>query len=182
MGYVALSLARQVGPRGQVAAFEPIPQNLRLLRQNLEQNRLGNVEVFDLAASDRNGEAVIRITENLSTASLVWHANDKSAVELVIKTVVIDDLVDAGSLSLPSFIKIDVEGAEGLALRGMQRTIALSKPILFVECSDAGRETSWQLLQSLHYRCQSAISGKWIDTFDAYRHSDFLWLPNRLGS
>ncbi len=154
-----------------------MPQNLQLLRQNLAQNQLSNVEVFDLAASEQNGEAVIRIAENLSTASLVWHRNDKSAIELVIKTVVVDELVNAGSLLLPSFVKIDVEGAEGLALRGMQRTVARARPILFIECSDAGREITWQLLRNLNYRCQSAIFGKWIDTLDEYRHSDFLWFP-----
>jgi FkbM family methyltransferase len=182
MGYVSLSLARQVGPRGHVAAFEPIPRNLALLRQNLSHNQLSNVEVFDLAASDENGEALIRIAENFSTASMFWHRHDQSAVELVIKTVVIDELVDAGSLSLPRFIKIDVEGAEGLVVRGIRRTLARSNPILFIECSDAGREITWQLLRDLHYRCQSAITGKWIETFDLYRHSDFLWFPNRLGS
>ena len=77
-------------------------------------------------------------------------------------------------------VKIDVEGAEGSVLLGMRRTLADAKPVLFVECSDAGRETAWNLLQDLGYRCQSAITRRWVNTFAEYRHSDFLWLPERL--
>jgi len=181
VGYVSLSLAKRVGPKGHVFAFEPVPQNLRLLRANIENNQLSNVKVLDVAVSDRSGEAVIRISENLATASLVWHKDDRSAVELVIKTVIIDDLTDAGELPSPSFIKIDVEGAEGPALLGMRRILAAARPVLFVECSDAGRETAWKMLSELGYRCQSAITGKAVDLYDEYRHSDFLWLPSEAG-
>jgi FkbM family methyltransferase len=179
VGYVSLSLAKRVGSKGHVVAFEPVPQNLRLLRTNIENNQLSNVKIFDVAVSDRRGEAIIRISENLATASLVWHKGDRGAVELVIKTVIIDDLIEAGDLPIPSFIKIDVEGAEGPALLGMHRTLAAARPVVFIECSDAGRETAWKLLSGLGYRCQSAITGKAIDLYDEYRHSDFLWLPSR---
>lgn len=177
MGYVSLSLAKQVGPSGHVIAFEPVPRNLDLLRTNIENNQLLNIQVFDVAVSDRPGDAVIRISDNLSTASLTWHKNDPSAVELIVKTVAIDDLVEAGDLPKPKFVKIDVEGAEGLVLLGMRRTLAAARPILFIECSDAGREATWQLLSELGYRCQAAIGGKLVKAFEEYRHSDFLWFP-----
>ena len=118
------------------------------------------------------------MAENPSTASLVWHRNDPSATELRIRTASIDDLVDAGEFGLPQFVKIDVEGAEGFVLQGMRRTIAAARPVLFVECSEAGREQAWLRLQELNYRCQSAITGKPVNTFEQYRHSDFLWLPS----
>jgi FkbM family methyltransferase len=180
LGYVSLSLAKQVGPSGQVVAFEPVPRNIELLRRNIELNGLRNIRLFELAASDKSGEAVIRLAENLATASMVWHRNNPAATELSIKTVAVDDLVAAGDLAYPAFVKIDVEGAEGSVLLGMRRTLAASKPALFVECSDASRETAWNLLQELGYRCQSAITRQWIKTFAEYRHSDFLWLPERL--
>jgi FkbM family methyltransferase len=178
LGYISLSLAKQVGPDGQIAAFEPIPQNADVLRKNIANNGLSNVRVFDVAASDRKGEAVIRIAGgNFATSSMVWHKKNSAAEELVIKTVAIDDLVKNGELAEPAFVKIDVEGAEGLALKGMQQTVAQSRPVLFIESSEAGRETTWQLLRELDYRCRSAITGKWVDGFEEYRHSDFLWFP-----
>jgi FkbM family methyltransferase len=177
IGYVSLSLARQVGPTGHVFAFEPVPQNLASLRENVANNSFTNIHVIDAAASDVTGAAEIRIAGNFSTASLLWHRGDPSVQEISVKTVVIDELVKAGELPAPSFIKIDVEGAEGLVLRGMQRTISSAKPVLFIECSDLGRETTWQLLRDLHYRCRHAENGKQVETLAEYRHANFLWLP-----
>jgi hypothetical protein len=85
-------------------------------------------------------------------------------------------------IAYPKFVKIDVEGAESYVLRGMRGTIAASQPILFVECSEIGREVAWQLLCELGYRCQSAITRKWVNSFEDYRHADFLWLPSKLCS
>ena len=177
VGYVSLSLAKRVGANGRVIAFEPVPRNSEALRRNIELNGITNVQLLEAAASDQDGEAVIRIAENLSTASLVWHRNNPSATQLRIQTVSIDELVEAGKLDCPTFVKIDVEGAEGAVLQGMRRTLAAAKPVLFVECSEAGRGIAWRLLRELDYRCQSAITGKWIDTLEDYLHSDFLWLP-----
>jgi FkbM family methyltransferase len=145
----------------------------------MELNGLENVQLVKCAASDRSGETVIRMAESASTASLVWHRDDPAASEYCIATASIDEMVEAGHLRSPKFAKIDVEGSEGMVLKGMCRTIAAAKPVLFVECSELGRETSWKLLRDQGYRCQSAMTRKWVDTFDEYRHSDFLWLPGR---
>jgi FkbM family methyltransferase len=177
IGYVSLSLAKRVGPQGAVIAFEPIPQNIQAFRRNIALNRIENVRLLECAASDRAGDAVIRLVENSATASLVWHRNNPAATEFSIHTVAVDELVERGELAHPSFVKIDVEGAEGFVLQGMQRTIAAARPVLFVECSDAGRAQAWKLLTELNYRCQSAITHQPVNTFEQYRHSDFLWLP-----
>lgn len=174
IGYVSLSLAKQVGPKGRVVAFEPVPRNAALLRRSIEVNGLKNIQLLDFAASDRRGETVIRMGENPSMASMVWHKNDPSATEIVVSTVAIDDLVEAGDLGHPRFVKIDVEDAEGFVLLGMRRTVIASQPVLFVEYSDAGRETTWNVLRELGYRCRSAITRKWVNAFEEYRHSDFL--------
>jgi FkbM family methyltransferase len=179
IGYVSLSLAKSVGPGGRVIAFEPVPKNVNRFRESIRINQLTNVQLLECAASDQDGEAVIRIAENLSTASLVWHRENSSAIELSIRTVQIDKLVESGDLGHPRFVKIDVEGAEGSVLKGMLRTVAAAKPVLFIECSDAGRQTTWPLLRQLGYHCQSAITRKPVNSLEEYRHSDFLWLPTK---
>jgi FkbM family methyltransferase len=177
LGYVSLSLANRVGPKGRVIAFEPVPANIEGFRRNMEINGIENVQLREVAASDSSGRAVIRVAENLSTASLVWHRNDPSAAQLEVRTIAIDELVEGGEFGYPKFIKIDVEGAEGAVLQGMSRTIAAARPVLFVECSEAGREKAWGLLQESGYRCESAITRRPVNNFEEYRHSDFLWLP-----
>jgi FkbM family methyltransferase len=177
LGYVSLALAKRVGPKGRVIAFEPIPQNIAAFRHNMEINGINHVQLLEFAASDKAGTAVVRMAENPSTASLVWHRNNPAATEFSVNTISIDELVEGGQLAYPKFVKIDVEGAEAFVLQGMRRTIAAARPVLFVECSEAGREKSWHLMQDLQYRCQSALTRKWINAFDEYRHADFLWLP-----
>lgn len=180
LGYVSLSLAKRVGASGRVIAFEPVPRNAAAFRKSIEINRLANIQLLEFAASDRSGEAVIRVGENLSTASMVWHRNDPDATQIAIRTVAIDELVESGEIGYPKFVKIDVEGAEGSVLQGMRRVVAAARPVLFMECSEAGREITWQLLRELGYRCQSAITRNWVDGFEDYRHADFLWLPPQL--
>lgn len=179
IGYVSLSLAKRVGASGKIIAFEPVPQSIACLRRNLQINGLTNVQVLEIAASDRLGKATMRVTENSSTASLIWHRNDPSATEFEIDTISIDELVESGRLTSPSFAKIDVEGAEDKVLLGMRRTLAVAKPVLFVECSEAGRETAWHLLRELGYDCESAITRQRVHDLKEYRHSDFLWFPLR---
>jgi FkbM family methyltransferase len=151
---------------------------VNLLRQNIEDNRLENVHILEVAVSDESGAAVLRVVENTAMASMVWHRQNPSAAEFWIRTAAIDELVEAGQISAPKFVKVDVEGAEGKVLSGMRHTLAAARPVLFIECSDAGREAAWDLLPRLNYRCQSAVTRKSIRVFEEYRHSDFLWLPS----
>jgi len=179
IGYVSLGMAKQVGPRGKVIAFEPVPENIARLLKNIQINGLRNVRVLEYAVSDSRSRSTIRIPENFSTASLVWHRADPTASEIVVETISIDELVESGRIETPTFVKIDVEGAEGQVLAGIRKMLAGAQPILFLECSDAGRQKTWDLLRQLGYECYSAITGKRIDEFGEYRHSDFTWLPPR---
>ena len=59
VGYYTLLASLLVGPGGKVFSFEPVPRNLFYLRKHLAMNRLKNVTVFEEAASDTCGEAVL---------------------------------------------------------------------------------------------------------------------------
>ena len=54
-GYVAMALARRVGPTGSVVAFEPSGTNLWFLRTHIDWNELTNVRILPVAVSDRDG-------------------------------------------------------------------------------------------------------------------------------
>jgi FkbM family methyltransferase len=44
-----------VGSSGRVFAFEPVPENVRYLREHARINALAHVEILEVAVSDRNG-------------------------------------------------------------------------------------------------------------------------------
>ena len=59
IGYYALLAARRVGPRGRVYAFEPSPENFRLLVKNVEANGYRNVIPVPKAVSNVTGRATL---------------------------------------------------------------------------------------------------------------------------
>ncbi len=56
-GYYTLLASKLVGTEGRVLAFEPSPPNLARLYRHIELNRCSNVQVLELAVSDREGIA-----------------------------------------------------------------------------------------------------------------------------
>ena len=87
-----------------------------------------NVRVLEYAVSDNRSRSTIRIPENFSTANLVWHRADPTASEIVVETISIDELVESGHIETLTFVKIDVEGAEGQVLAGMRKMLVGAQP------------------------------------------------------
>jgi FkbM family methyltransferase len=133
VGYHTVQFARAVGPAGKVYALEPDPDNLRLLRHNVRVNAFAHVEVVPRAASDETGALrLFRSDENHGDHRVYDSGDDRFAID--IEAVAIDDLFEPDDSDLPggarrderpvSLVKIDVQGAEPRALRGMRRLLA----------------------------------------------------------
>src|SRR5262249_20610126 len=128
-----------------------VPRNLSYLRQHLVLNRITNVEVLPIAVSDRNGTASFQIERT----GFMGHLSDAGAITVATSTL--DLLVEDGKVLPPDYIKMDVEGAELLALRGASRTFLRFRPILFL--ATHGEEIEKQcceLLESWGYEWHSA--------------------------
>jgi FkbM family methyltransferase len=128
IGAIAFLAATIVGPAGRVVAVEPNPDNLQLLYRGIALNGFQNVEVFPFAASDRR--AVVSLTGGTSNTHLVPSiAPDERGV--FAQTVALDDVL--GGLSRLDFVKMDIEGHEPLALKGMSRLMDRHRPTLLIE-------------------------------------------------
>lgn len=115
-GYVTLAAARLVGPTGCVHAFEPVARNRRILRRHLAWNRIRNTVVHPCALSSFDGEATFGGGGTSKRRSL------GSGVDRVpVRTAM--SLVDSGECRQPTFMKIDVEGAEGDVIDGARRVL-----------------------------------------------------------
>jgi len=121
IGYYTLLFSKLVGEGGRVYAFEPEPQNFALLRQNLTRNNRTNVELFNLAASDRRGESFLYLsTENHGDHQV--YPSEAGRQKVGITMASLDDCV-SGPVDL---LKMDVQGFEAHVLDGMQSIIARS--------------------------------------------------------
>ena len=124
IGYYTLMLSKLVGPSGRVFAFEPDPSSFRILRTNISQNRLNNVESFQLAVSDVTANApLFRDKFNNLDHRMVGGSTDREVVS--VKAVRLDDHFTNRPVSF-GFIKMDIQGAEGLALDGMKSLLERS--------------------------------------------------------
>lgn len=147
-GYYTLLASDLIGPQGRVFAFEPLPRNVRFLKEHIRINRVTNVNVMTSAVSDRSGAA--RFSESNSSFQGRLTAEGKMEVTMVS----LDELWERKELLPPNVVKIDVEGAEFLVLTGATRLIQIARPTIFLathgtevhhQCEDWLKAAGYQL-------------------------------------
>lgn len=147
VGHYAIRLSSLVGPSGRVLAFEPVPETFELLAANLSTAGARNASLFNAALSAAIGAAGISLPcfeTGLTNYYMAGLTGDRGAFEVL--TVPLDALLPPRRISL---VKLDVEGHELQALRGMRQLLARDHPRLIVE----GRsEEVAALLGELGYR------------------------------
>src|SRR3989344_4015284 len=126
IGYYTLLFARLVGEKGKVYAFEPDPENFALLKKNVEVNGYRNVVLEQKAVSDNPGTVKLHLGGRSAHHSI--YKNMYSCNRSVdVKSVRLDDYIDT-----VNFIKIDVEGAEYSAFKGMQSILRKNKKLRMI--------------------------------------------------
>jgi FkbM family methyltransferase len=136
MGYYALVAAELVGATGAVHAFEASPQVLPWLRANVALNPQSNIHVHEQAVTDRCGPIRFHAAAPARTGySSIRDLRGDTAEVTVVPTVALDSLLK--ELPPVRLIKLDIEGAELQALRGMRALLARDKPFVISEMDDA---------------------------------------------
>lgn len=121
VGTLCLPAARRVGPGGRVLAIEPTPRTAAVLRRSLALNAVEEwVEVLQSAAGEAEGQGRLAVSSTLTHNSLLPLEDTSDHVEVTIRPL--DACVPQGQVV--DLVKLDVEGAELQAWRGMQRIIA----------------------------------------------------------
>ena len=140
IGYFSLPAALRVGPRGRVIAVEPVAASAALLRRNVVLNRFENVDVIEAAASNRDGEATLRIcADSEMWASIRSGTFDNEAATVSVPMRSLDGILAERGWPAVAGIKIDVEGAESDVLRGADETLRRNPDaFLLFEASGGG--------------------------------------------
>ena len=148
-GYVSLVAARRIGETGRVYAFEPARVNLWFLRKHLVWNAISRVRVMPLAVSDFDGESCFGGGSSLSFR--LGGGGER------VRVWSIKALLESGGLPQPTFIKIDVEGAEMEVLRGAGEhlfapdrciMVATHSKACYVECKALLHRCGFRLVES----------------------------------
>ena len=191
IGYFSLVAAAAVGERGEVAAFEPGAAALARLQENVSLNpdkkdqKDQNIRIFNLAAADADGEAVLYRREGIadSSASLYLGAAGAAGGETC-TTVALDRFLKKKGLRPPDLIKLDVEGAELAALQGAAAILADFRPLLLVEMEEknlqaagASKAAIQAFLRDYGYRAAHLRKGRWrlLDDVHNTRGRNLFW-------
>ncbi|HUA50678.1 MAG TPA: FkbM family methyltransferase [Candidatus Sulfotelmatobacter sp.] len=142
IGALTVPIARLVGPRGRVIAYEPQLPVADLLARNVAANALTTVDVRCAALGAHLSTISVprldyRRSGNFGGVALGGEAGERIAVETI----------DSLGLERVDLIKVDVEGMEVEVLTGGAATIGTRRPVLYVENDRA--EHSRQLIATL---------------------------------
>ena len=136
IGVYTKFLSEFVGPSGRVLSLEPVPETFSYLSYNGRKLGLTNIRLISAAACDFDGTTSMSIPnyhdggKNLYQAQISSEANGNT---FWVSAKRLDSLIEPEMV--PSFIKIDVEGAELSCLMGAEKLLDAHKPSLLVEIS-----------------------------------------------
>jgi FkbM family methyltransferase len=179
VGVYTLLAASIVGPSGIVHAFEPGALALSHLRENIALNKLDNVRVYELALSNRQGEARLVAGGDDCVASLVPESGDASSQEAItIKCATLDGYLPEAHFAMA---KLDIEGAEPMALRGAVQHLARGNPpVLQIEMDGYSKKYG---VQTHDFIAWLAEHGYDVGIYDATRNViEFTDKPWRQGA
>jgi FkbM family methyltransferase len=153
-------------------AFEPDPSIARRLEVNAELND-STFAIQTIAVSDTDGAVDLHTSgDNGNSPSLVAHDGaDKTTVTVPSRSL--DSLTSDGRLPHPTVLKLDIEGAEILALRGAEQLLTGPRRprALFIEVHDtylpgfgSSSDEVYQLLSKYGYTRETYRSGRWGQT------------------
>lgn len=134
IGCHALRMAKLVGDRGKVFAFEPMPWARRKLEANLALNRFGNVEVVARGLSDAARLETVHFRSSWSLGATGRSSEDPaSAGAHLVEFSRLDDVLAEKKLGRVDFIKLDVDGYEFKVLRGADTLLREHHPTILME-------------------------------------------------
>lgn len=158
IGYFTLLGSRIVGDTGSVIAIEPTPPTAEKLRSNIALNNLCNVTVHECAAASENGS--VRINKHYEINSGMNSLRHGKLSEFWnVSCRRLDDLLSDRSIQ---FIKMDIEGAELLALLGFKNGLS--------------RQNSPDMLLEISPDMVAALGGDYHEIFDIMREAGYLAL------
>lgn len=141
----------------EILAFEPIPENVRLLEQNLKLNQLSSkVSVYPFALSNWNGASAMSFSPT--------HPGDSKISKEERRPIQMRTL-DALNRPLPSVLvlKMDIEGHEKQALEGMKETLKKSKKcwLCIEDMFDRQDLSDFLVKQGFHFQTKLTPYNSW---------------------
>ncbi len=180
VGYYTLLAARIVGAEGRVIAVEADVDNAALLRANVARNHGGKVEIVDAAAWDRTGKVTLRRNpQNTGDHRVVGEPAGTEGIE--VDSIALDDWLGDDPVHA---VKVDAQGSDHIAIKGMERAVRRWNPIVFAEfypegIEELGRDPAAAVTYYRSLDARLTMPGIQAD-FEAWSPQDFVSCATRL--
>jgi FkbM family methyltransferase len=157
-GLHAVPLARLLKGKGHLYCVEPNPSIVEHLAQNLSRDGVLNVcSIHAQALSHSSGFVEFIVNDEDPALSHIRHETESKLRSIRVPTDTIDEITKNNPVA---FVKLDLEGADFLALQGAKSMMQRCKPIVIFENSRAGAAKSYsytrddftKFFQNLNYQ------------------------------
>lgn len=162
-GLFSIASAARCGASGRVCAFEPDIEMAALLSRSVRHQPPGvaPIDVIPCAIADRCGFAELEIAAGDRALNHLAEVRGNPRFGSALRksrVLVFDGDSLAERLGLPDLIKIDVEGAEALVVKGLEGTLARAKPSLIIEVAPENKADIGRALRRHGYEMFDACS------------------------
>lgn len=133
IGWFAFHEAANIGKKGFVYAIEPIADNVDAIKRGIKENNFKNMQVFECAIGNKNGEQEIKIMKFSNSASMFnmekasdhykFHAGNWQIGTTIVPTMTLDYFVEQNEIEKIDMLRMDVEGFEVEIIEGAQKTL-----------------------------------------------------------
>ncbi len=160
LGLMSVIIAKLVGKKGKVYAFEPTPSTFALLKKIIVLNKFTEIiSPINKAASNFTGLVDFFVDDHEgSNANSLVNRSDKNRTSQKTEVDTLDNIVEGLKLAKLDLIKIDAEGSELDVMNGAKKSIDKYKPIIILAIhppliKNNGQRTEdiYDLIQSLGY-------------------------------
>jgi FkbM family methyltransferase len=165
VGFYSILAVDIVGVTGAIHAFEVDERPLRCLRKTIAHEQLGNFHLHEMAVGHRDGEVGLEMREDSGNSGVVESGGGRQ-----VKMTKLDTWWRATGAKNIQAIKLDIEGAELLALQGAREMLRAERPLLVCEADEAlqkrfdyGPRQLVDEFATLGYRVES-LAGTWSPT------------------
>jgi len=136
-GYMSVSVGHHFGGNINVVAVEPQPRLAKLVVISMLVNGLDKFEVFPVLLGDSERQEHLHVSADTTHASIKSRAAESKIFEvkstISVPMITLDEMVKTHKLPVPDVIKLDVEGAELLVIKGGADTLRSTKPAIVFE-------------------------------------------------
>lgn len=185
IGVMTVHLAQKL-PNSTIHAFEPIPDNISVLKKIIRKFHLNKIEIHEIAIGETVGKVkMVMPVQGKTKMQGLSHIKHDSITdwnegeEFNVQVNTLDNLLNG---ELIQGIKIDIENFEYYALKGGQRILETNHPIIYAELwENNNRYKCIDLLTSFNYKPLVVVDDELVPfNKDLHDNQNFIFVSNLL--